>query len=231
MCQILKTNSPRLSPPQRIGIITSDNVGAIDTGEGIFSDETKKAAAGEVIYKGRFAELANGASDVEIEAAASDRGPIGLATHTRRLKELGVRVIFVSVFSTASMTAMFKAFSTAGFCSTGYAIVATWLYGVPSSIIPPKEAQGMIMLEQVLPPCSAGVFCATNGDVRNAHDAMYALLNGVGKVITGSDGGVDYKANKDDKARLIAMATIRQTKLPAKMMSTGKMSGSGGVWR
>ena len=209
----------------RIGIITSSNPGAIDTAEGIFKgsgsdkEETKKKA-GEVVYTGRFEELAIDASDAEIEAAASDRGPNGFATHTEQLKKLGIKIIFISVFRRSSTRALFRAFTTAGFTSTGYAFVATYLMGIASNNIPMEEAEGLIMLEQEFPPCSPGLFCAEQ-DARNAHDAMYALLRGIGKVVTGSDSGVGYKANDVD-SRLTAMRAIRQTVLPH--LSSGTLS-------
>ena len=298
---------------------------------------------GEVVYTGQFTELCKDTTTdhacfAEVKTAAADREANGLATHARRLKELDVRVIYISMVSFQSMRAVLFAFAAAGLNSTGYAIVSSGggIYnvkgaGTGGSLSLPTEAEGMIALKMEHTPClgdrcklsaaekevkedtnstvqvaltetdcnaaarrqglsiggagwafsgdfatkgcytySAGEFaghafygtggtedqlsekpsCASlddgiirtsklclkvrvgftvgtgmkeSADSRNAYDAMYALLHGIGKVLTSSDGGMGYKTNQR-AARHAAMANIRSTKLPASKMLSGALS-------
>ena len=217
----------------RIGIITSTDPYSLDAGQSMHhrltavrdsdggsGDHAKVNKKNPVLYTGHFTKLADGAGAAEIDAAASNRGANGLATHARRLKESGARVIFFLVNTASSARALFQAFATAGFNSSGYAFVSTWL---PADL--PVEAEGTIALEREYPPptpfASSSQKLSNHG--RDAHDAMYALLRGVGAVITGGDGGVKYKANTGD-ARRDAMAHMRLTTLPESKMASGALS-------
>ena len=207
----------------RIGIITSYDPYCLDAGESLRDrftaggdKHTTTKKKGVVLYKGQFEELADGASAAEIDTAATSRGADGLATHALRLKELGVRVIFVSMLSSQSCAAVFKAFATAGFNSPGYAFISTWF---PPGL--PEEAEGVIALEREWPPSKNISDYASERE--DAHDAMYALLRGVGAVINGGDGGAAYQSNSGE-TRPRAMANIRRGKIPASKMASGALS-------
>jgi ABC-type branched-subunit amino acid transport system substrate-binding protein len=127
---------------------------------------------------------------------------------------LGIRIIFLSMISAESMRAVLRAFATVGFNSEGYAFIVSYPAG---GFLSSPDAEGMISLNR------AGGNSEAQNLAQNAHDAMYALLRGVGKVIMGGDGGLDYKANRGD-ARLEAMNNIRGTSFPASKMAGGALS-------
>ena len=187
------------------------NVGGGSDGDGNAHGDAHKDG---VLYSGRFAEIRSGASAAEIDAVATDRGPEGLATHAHALKSLGIRIIFLSMLSAESMRAVLRAFATVGFNSKGYAFIVSYPGG---GFLSNPEAEGMISLRS-----TEGISEAQRA-AQNAHDAMYTLLRGVGKVIMGGDGGVDYKANQG-YARLEAMNNIRGTSFPASKMAGGALS-------
>ena len=89
---------------KRIGIVTSTDPYSLDAGGRVRdrftpttyspgSGDVTTVKTGEVLYKGTFAELARGADAATINAAASSHKADGLATHARRLKELGVTIM------------------------------------------------------------------------------------------------------------------------------------------
>ena len=233
----------------RIGIVTSTNAYSFDAGnqlrdqfedkgggggDGDGSGDTATQGGGKVVYQGHFAELASGADAAEIDAAAASREADGLATHARRLKELGVRVIYFSVINAWTMRALFKAFAAAGLSSTGHAFVtsaASPTYRDDGERLGlPDAAEGVIDMNVYSKPCSGKACRRSKLSTlygRNAHDAMYALLRGVGVVLMGGDGGKGYKANKTD-ARRAAMDNIRLTSLPKTKMLSGALTFDSG---
>ena len=88
---------------KRIGIISSTDSYSLDAGDRVRdrftpirdpgSGDVTTTKTGEVLYKGMFAELARGADAATINAAASSHKADGLATHARRLKELGATIM------------------------------------------------------------------------------------------------------------------------------------------
>ena len=131
------------------------------------------------------------------------------------------------------MRAMFKAFAAEGFNSSGCAFItssASWEkkeLGADGQLLGlPEEAMGVINMNSESKPCW-GTNCRnakfTTPGARNAHDAMYVLLRGIGKVLTGSDGGSNYKANTGN-ARRRAMKHMRSTSLPGSKMMSGAMT-------
>jgi ABC-type branched-subunit amino acid transport system substrate-binding protein len=218
----------------RIGIITSTDAYALDAGNRVRdrfedSDGGDGAKVGKVLYKGEIAEFASGAGAAEIDAAASSREADGLATHARQLKELGVQVIYFNVINAWTMRALFKAFEAAGLSSSGHAFVtsqAAQNYGDDVDRLGlPEAAEGVIDMNICSKPC-AGQTCRRSklsSYGRNAHDAMYALLRGVGVALAGSDGGEGYQANKVDDRRA-AMDNIRFTSLPNTKMMSGALT-------
>ena len=140
-----------------------DGRNALNGGDG--GGGSKHNQPGEVVYTGQFTELCkdtttDNACFAEVKTAAADREANGLATHARRLKELDVRVIYISMVSFQSMRAVLFAFAAAGLNSTGYAIVSSGggIYnvkgaGTGGSLSLPTEAEGMIALKMEHTPC------------------------------------------------------------------------------
>ena len=140
---------------------------------------------------------------------------------------------YFNVIRPSSMRAMFKAFATEGFNSSGCAFItssALWEkkeLGADGQLLGlPEEAAGVINMNSESKPCW-GTDCRntkfTTPGARNAHDAMYVLLRGIGKVLTGSDGGSDYKANTGN-ARRRAVNHMRSTSLSGSKMMSGALT-------